>query len=74
MTPRSGTYLSELSRPDWAGSVVSDHRTLDTLPEDAIDVLLELAGPGTTAPLLAIHLRHLGGAMARRLAVSVRGD
>jgi FAD/FMN-containing dehydrogenase len=65
MTPRSGMYLSELSRPNWAGPVISDHRTLGTLPEDAIDTLLELAGPGATAPLLAIHLRHLGGATAR---------
>jgi hypothetical protein len=38
---------------------------LADLPEEAIDALLEVAGPGTDSPLLAVELRHLGGALAR---------
>jgi FAD/FMN-containing dehydrogenase len=41
------------------------HALLTDLPEAAIDALLEAAGPGTDSPLLAVELRHLGGALAR---------
>jgi FAD/FMN-containing dehydrogenase len=45
--------------------VASDGMLLAAAPAGAIDALLELAGPGTETPLLAVELRHLGGALAR---------
>ncbi|MDR6972499.1 FAD-binding oxidoreductase [Leifsonia shinshuensis] len=38
---------------------------LDTFDQDAADVILELAGPGSGSPFLAVELRQLGGATAR---------
>jgi hypothetical protein len=38
---------------------------LPGLPDGAIDTLLELAGPAASTPLLAVSLRHLGGALSR---------
>ncbi|MBW8871044.1 MAG: FAD-binding oxidoreductase [Leifsonia sp.] len=38
---------------------------LDTFDQDAGDVILELAGPGSGAPFLAVELRQIGGATAR---------
>ncbi|MFP3467369.1 FAD-binding oxidoreductase [Leifsonia sp. SIMBA_070] len=38
---------------------------LDTFDQDAGDVLLELAGPGSGAPFLAVEVRQIGGATAR---------
>ena len=38
---------------------------LDTFDQDAGDVILELAGPGSGAPFLAVEIRQLGGATAR---------
>jgi FAD/FMN-containing dehydrogenase len=43
---------------------VATHRLLGELPDDAIDALLALAGPDVDSPLLALDLRHLGGALA----------
>ena len=42
---------------------------LPGLPEGAIETLLELAGPSAHTPLLAVALRHLGGALAAPPAV-----
>jgi hypothetical protein len=42
-----------------------DHLLLqEDLPADAIDALLEAAGPDTQSTLLSVELRHLGGAVA----------
>ncbi|WP_431246245.1 FAD-binding oxidoreductase [Leifsonia xyli] len=38
---------------------------LDTFDQDAGDVILELAGPGSGAPFLAVEIRQIGGATAR---------
>jgi FAD/FMN-containing dehydrogenase len=38
---------------------------LSGLDEDAVDMLMDLAGPDTTCPLNFIELRHLGGALGR---------
>jgi hypothetical protein len=38
---------------------------LGDLPDDAIDALVEAAGPDSGSPLLAASLRHTGGALAR---------
>ena len=41
------------------------HQTMiGELTDGAIEALLETAGPGSESPLLAVSLRHLGGAMA----------
>ncbi len=41
------------------------HQTVvGELSDGAIDALLEAAGPGSDSPLLAVSLRHLGGALA----------
>jgi hypothetical protein len=42
-----------------------DGMILDDLPAEAIQCLLDIAGPGVDSPLLAIDLRHLGGAVGR---------
>jgi len=44
---------------------VSDTALLDTLGADAIDMLLEFAGPGSGSPLMMVELRQLGGALRR---------
>jgi FAD/FMN-containing dehydrogenase len=38
---------------------------LRELDEDAVDTLVELAGPDSTCPLRLVELRHLGGALGR---------
>ncbi|ANF32319.1 FAD-binding protein [Leifsonia xyli] len=38
---------------------------LDTFGQDAGDVILELAGPGSGSPFLSVELRQIGGATAR---------
>ncbi len=41
------------------------HQTLvGELTDEAVDALLETAGPGSGSPLLMVALRHLGGALA----------
>jgi hypothetical protein len=42
-----------------------DGMILDELPAEAINALLDIAGPGVETPLLAVDLRHLGGAVGR---------
>lgn len=42
---------------------------LDRLPADAVDALLDTAGPAVDVPLVLVELRHLGGALARPAAV-----
>jgi FAD/FMN-containing dehydrogenase len=43
----------------------SDYMMLDDLTPDAVDTLVELAGPGSDSPLLAVELKLLGGELAR---------
>ena len=45
---------------------MSDSAILDTLPAEAVERMVELAGPGSDSPLLMFELRHIGGALARR--------
>jgi len=42
---------------------------LRELPDDAVATMLQLAGPGADTPLLAVAIRHLGGALSRPAAV-----
>lgn len=44
---------------------LSDHALLDALPDEAIDALVAVAGPGSDSPLISVELRQLGGALAR---------
>jgi Berberine and berberine like len=44
---------------------VGQHRLLVDLPAEAVDALVETAGPGSGSPLHSIELRQLGGAVAR---------
>jgi FAD binding domain-containing protein len=41
------------------------HATLNELPDEAIDALVEVAGPESDSPLLLAEIRHLGGALSR---------
>jgi hypothetical protein len=42
-----------------------DGLILEDLTAETIETLLSIAGPGVTTPLLAIDIRHLGGAVGR---------
>ncbi|GAA2879467.1 FAD-linked oxidase [Actinoplanes cyaneus] len=42
---------------------------LHDLPAEAVDAVLELAGPGAPSPLVLAEIRHLGGALSRPPAV-----
>lgn len=45
--------------------VVEDGALLRALPDEALDVLLAAAGPGTRSPQVLVEIRQLGGAIAR---------
>jgi FAD/FMN-containing dehydrogenase len=51
--------------PEEPMPAVSDAFMLAELPDQAIAELLALVGPGSDSPLMAVELRHLGGALAR---------
>jgi quercetin dioxygenase-like cupin family protein len=42
-----------------------DVRLLRELPAEAVDAVVEVAGPGTGSPLLSLEVRHIGGAAGR---------
>jgi hypothetical protein len=44
---------------------LSDHQMLGSVPDQAVERMLELAGPGIDSALLMVELRHLGGALGR---------
>ena len=44
---------------------MADGFVLEGLDEDTAQALIDIAGPGSNSPLLAVELRHLGGALAR---------
>ena len=54
--------------PDVLGErpVYYDHLLLHDLPEEALDLCLDLVGPAAGFPLLDLELRHLGGALDDR--------
>ena len=43
----------------------SDYVMLDDLTPEAVDQIVELAGPGSDSPLLVVEVRQLGGAIAK---------
>ena len=44
-----------------------DTALVESLPAEAIDALLAVAGPGSGSPLDLVELRQVGGALARRV-------
>jgi hypothetical protein len=44
---------------------LSGHQMLNELPSEAIDTLVDVAGPESGSPLLSVELRNLGGALAK---------
>jgi hypothetical protein len=44
---------------------IGDHQMLAELPAEAIDQLVAVAGHESGSPLLAVELRHVGGALSR---------
>jgi hypothetical protein len=44
----------------------SSHALLGDLPADAVERLVEVAGPGSGSTLISVEVRHTGGALARR--------
>ncbi len=46
---------------------LSGHALVGELPEQAIDELVAVTGPGSNSPLLSFELRHGGGALAREV-------
>jgi FAD binding domain/Berberine and berberine like len=44
---------------------LSGHQMLDDLSAEAVDALVEAAGPDTDSPLLSVEIRQLGGALAQ---------
>jgi hypothetical protein len=51
--------------PDEPSPYMSDTLLTGDLPAEAIDALVEVAGPGSGSPLVSVELRHTGGALAR---------
>lgn len=62
--PAAGVLGIHLDPPEPTPGV-SDHSMLTALPEEAVDALLAVAGPGVDTPLTVAELRHLGGALDR---------
>ena len=44
---------------------MSDSALLDALPAEAVEAVVEVAGPGSGSPMLMFEIRHLGGALGR---------
>jgi hypothetical protein len=44
---------------------IGGHRLYGELPQDAIEELVRVAGPGSGSPLVSVELRHTAGALAR---------
>ena len=61
--PTAGLQMLHMDPPEPVPGA-SDYAMLDDLPHDAIDTVVELAGPGSGSPLLSLEFRQLGGAIA----------
>lgn len=64
LMPAAGLGMIHMDPPEPAPAR-GDGMILDELPAEAISALLDVAGPGVETPLLAVDLRHLGGAVGR---------
>ena len=63
-TPPAGLLALHGDPECGRGRRVGDHSILAALPDEAIDAVLEAAGPGVDTPLDSVEVRHLGGAVA----------
>jgi len=63
MVPAPALQALHMDPPDPMPGI-GDGFMLDELPDDAIDALLEVAGPGSGSPILSLEIRHLGGELA----------
>jgi hypothetical protein len=61
--PAAGLQMLHMDPPEPAPGA-SDYAMLDDLTAEAVDRLVELAGPGSNSPLVSVELRQLGGAIA----------
>jgi FAD/FMN-containing dehydrogenase len=77
------TPMPELSRlhmePEHPVPAVGDGLLLESLPSEAVDELVRVAGPDSGSPLLSVEVRQLGGALGRprpehAALASVAGD
>jgi len=64
MMPASQLGLVHLDPPQPVPAL-GDGLIVDDLPEEAIEALLAVVGPDADSALLAVDLRHLGGAVSR---------
>jgi FAD/FMN-containing dehydrogenase len=51
--------------PEEPMPAISDSAMLDSLPAEAVDAIVDVAGPGSGSPLLMFEIRHIGGALGR---------
>jgi FAD/FMN-containing dehydrogenase len=63
MPPAALSYLH--MDPEDPVPGLSDTAMLDSLSDEAIDTIIEKAGPGSDSVMLITELRHMGGAFAR---------
>ena len=63
MPPAALSYLHMDPEDPLPG--LSNTAMLDSLPDEAIDTIVEKAGPGSDSVMLITELRHMGGAFAR---------
>jgi FAD/FMN-containing dehydrogenase len=61
--PTAGLQMLHMDPPEPVPGA-SDYAMLADLPAEALDKLVELAGPGSESPLISVELRQLGGAVA----------
>ncbi|MGH2970000.1 MAG: FAD-binding oxidoreductase [Solirubrobacteraceae bacterium] len=51
--------------PEEPTPFISDGALLDSLPVEAVDAIVDAAGPGSESPLMIVEVRHIGGALGR---------
>jgi FAD/FMN-containing dehydrogenase len=61
--PTAGLQMLHMDPPEPVPGA-SDAAMLDDLTPEAIDTIVELAGPGSDSPLLSLEFRQLGGELA----------
>jgi FAD/FMN-containing dehydrogenase len=60
------TALSELHMdPPEPVPAAAHGSVIDAFPPEAVDALVDVAGPGSGSPLITVELRHIGGALER---------
>jgi FAD/FMN-containing dehydrogenase len=61
--PAAGLQMLHMDPPEPVPGA-SDYSMLDALPDEAIEAVVALAGPGSNSPLLSVEFRQLGGEIA----------